>query len=282
MNLYVNGVDDGGTYSGSGGPIAYTTSVSRIGSDGADYFSGSIDDVRFYNRALNPTEVELLANGPVSNWRFDEGSGMSALDSGTAGITGILTNGPAFTAGWFGSALNFNGTNGFVALNNPSATGKLKTPLPITISAWVNFTNGTGAHTIFASDNFSTVHAGSTLQITNGVLTCSYGNAHGNASTYRQTKVGRTVLKTGQWYHVAAVMQGPTSMNLYINGVDDGGTYSGTGGTIGYTTAVSKIGSDGADYFSGTIDDVRVYGRALSAAEVQTLSNATSGTIPPE
>jgi hypothetical protein len=282
MNLYVNGVDDGGTYSGTGGSIAYTTAASKIGTDGTNYFNGTIDDVRLYNRGLTPTEVELLANGPVSNWRFDDGSGTSALDSGTAGITGTLVNSPTYTAGWFNDALNFNGTSSYVGLNDASLTSPLKAPLPITISAWIYIKNGSGFHTIFASDNWSAVHAGSSLLITNGVLSCNYGNAHGSGSADRQSKVGTTVMKTGQWYHVAAVMQGPTSMNLYINGADDGGTYNGTGGSLEYTTAPSKIGTDGAYYFNGVIDDMRVYNRALSAAEIQTLDNASSGTIPPE
>ena len=72
-------------------------------------------------------------------------------------------------------------------------------------------------------------------------------------------------------------------MNLYVNGVDDGGSYNGTGGTMAYSTASSKIGTDtGVNFFDGVIDDVRVYNRALSPSEVSTLDNAASGIIPAE
>ena len=51
---------------------------------------------------------------------------------------------------------------------------------------------------------------------------------------------------------------------LYIDGIEDvGGGYSGTGGAMVYTTAMSKIGAGGNVYFNGAIDDVRVYNRAL-------------------
>ena len=284
MNLYVNGVDEGGTYSGTGGPVGYTSTSSKIGSNnGTSYFNGAIDDLRFYNRALNPTEVELLANGPVSNWRFDEGSGTSALDSGTAGITGSLANSPTWVTGMFSGALNFNGTSSYVNLNNTGATGPLKPPLPVTISAWIKLSTTSGYQAIFSSDNFNSLFAGCNLEIASGVLACNYGTAGGYGTQFRREKVGKTVFKAGQWYHVAAVIQGPTSMNLYVNGVDDGGTYSGTGGSLGYTTTSSKIGSNtGTSYFNGAIDDLRFYNRALSPTEIQTLDNANSGTIPPE
>jgi hypothetical protein len=94
------------------------------------------------------------------------------------------------------------------------------------------------------------------------------------------------VLAAGQWYHVAGVIQGGTNMSLYVNGVDDGGTYSGSGGTMGYTTTSSKIGGGngnaGTGFVNGTIDDVRVYKRVLSPGEVETLSEDDDGLIAPE
>ncbi len=286
MNLYVNGVDNGGTYGGTGTGLGYTTTSSKIGCrNGSTFFNGVIDDLRFYNRVLNPTEIGLLANGPVSNWRLDEGSGTNALDSGTAGITGTLVNSPTFTSGWLGDALSFNGTSSYINLNNTSATGPLKPALPVTISAWINLSSASGNRMIFSSDNFNTsVYAGYSISVSGGVLNCAYGSATGgNGPQYRRTKAGTTVLAVGEWYHVAAVIQGPTAMNLYVNGVDDGGTYSGTGGAIGYTTASSKIGQSGSiNFFSGIIDDVRVYNRILSPTEIGTLDSASSGLIAPE
>jgi alpha-tubulin suppressor-like RCC1 family protein len=284
MNLYVNGVDDGGTYAGTGTGLGYTTTSSKIGCrNGSTYFNGAIDDVRFYNRVLSSTEVELLANPPVGNWRLDEGSGTTALDSGTAGITGTLTNSPGYTTGWFGNALNFNGTSSYVSLNNASSTNPLKPSLPVTVSAWIKLATSTGIQTIFSSDSFNNPYYGYDMKITSGALSCDYGSGTNAGPAYRRSKNGTTILTAGQWYHVVAVIQSATSMNLYVNGVDDGGSYNGTGGAMVYSSAPSKIGTDtSVNYFNGVIDDVRVYGRALSATEVQVLDNASSGVIPPQ
>ena len=284
MNLYVNGVDDGGTYTGTGGTMAYTTAVSKIGKGGnSAYVNGIIDDVRVYNYALNSTEVGLLANGPLSNFRFDEASGTTAYDFGTAALTGTLVNSPAWTAGWFSDALNFNGSNTSVSLNDSGSTGPLKPALPVTVSAWIKITANSTNQTVFTSDEFdSTKYYGYVMQINAGVLTGAFGSGGASGPASRCSKVGTTVLIPGQWYHVAMVIQGATNMNLYINGVDDGGTYSGTGGAMVYSNAVSKIGSGGSSWiFNGIIDDVRVYNYALTPTQVETLADPGSGVIAP-
>jgi hypothetical protein len=66
ISLYINGQDDGGVSGGSGGPIVYsndTDSSSQIGCrNGTEYFLyGAVDDVRVYNRALSPHEIQVLA-----------------------------------------------------------------------------------------------------------------------------------------------------------------------------------------------------------------------------
>jgi hypothetical protein len=289
MNLYVNGVDDGGSYSGSGGVMAYTTTSSKIGaSSGSGYFSGGIDDVRVDNTVLSSTAVGLLAKPPVGCWRFDEGTGSAASDSGTAGIAGTLVSSPTWTGGWFGNALSFNGVNTYVNLNDASTSSPLKPALPISVSAWIMLTSTGQSAAIFNADRGdSSKYAGYNLALASGVLSCGYGDGTGGGtSTYRRTKIGTTVLAAGQWYHVAGVIQGGTNMSLYVNGVDDGGTYSGSGGTMGYTTTSSKIGGGngnaGTGFVNGTIDDVRVYKRVLSPGEVETLSEDDDGLIAPE
>jgi hypothetical protein len=60
MNIYVNGVEDGGTYAGTGGPMVYKSGPTAIGRKEAGvvyYYKGAIDDVYFYNRALSPDEI---------------------------------------------------------------------------------------------------------------------------------------------------------------------------------------------------------------------------------
>lgn len=65
MDIYVNCQDAGGNYSGIGGPLAYSDNPGNIGrvdiaGGGPYYFSGRIDDFRYWNRALTQQDVELL------------------------------------------------------------------------------------------------------------------------------------------------------------------------------------------------------------------------------
>jgi hypothetical protein len=83
------------------------------------------------------------------------------------------------------------------------------------------------------------------------------------------------------WYHVVAtyhyVADGTSVMNMYVNGVQDATQITTAHGPINTTTAPLTIGVDNyADptrFFAGTLDDVRIYNRTLSASEVQQLYN---------
>jgi hypothetical protein len=106
----------------------------------------------------------------------------------------------------------------------------------------------------------------------------NYGSGVAGAAG-RGSKTGTTALVTDRWYHVAAVLRGSMDMDLYIDAVDDGGTYSGAGGTLTYSDGNSRIGYFGIAtpyyhydyYFNGVMDDVRVYDKALTAEEIEQL-----------
>ncbi len=101
------------------------------------------------------------------------------------------------------------------------------------------------------------VQSDNTLQI-------SYGDGGSKDPSHRRTKVGTTALAADRWYHITAVLRGPTDMDLYIDAIADAGTYSGTGGSLKYSNGTSST----AQYLNGVMDDVRIYNRALSAEDV--------------
>ena len=84
-------------------------------------------------------------------------------------------------------------------------------------------------------------------------------------------------LQTGQWYQVATVWDG-TNESVFINGKFDGSVSAP--GTLIQSNAPVRIGGDpiGHQYFSGSIDDVRIYNRALSSNEVGQLYGLESGS----
>jgi len=273
MSLYVNGIDDGGTYSGTGGTLVYSSGNASIGTKHYEgiCFDGMIDDMRLYNRALSAEEVQALylRGGPVSHWTFDEGAGTTAYDSAGSNH-GTLVNGPVWTGGQIDGALCFDGADDYVDLGNDSS---LKPPLPVALSAWINLSRNDAV--VICLDESSSIYYGVTLLVDiSSHATIGFGDGNGwGSSAYRRSKTGTTTLDTDTWYHVAGVVRGATNMDVYINGVDDGGTYSGTGGSLAYSSANASIGTSHYEdiCFDGKIDDVRLYDRALSAEEVEGL-----------
>jgi hypothetical protein len=90
--------------------------------------------------------------------------------------------------------------------------------------------------------------------------------------------VGTTALTANTWTHLATTYDGAT-LRLYVNGVQVS-SLAKTGNLLTSTNPL-EIGSDSiyGQYFAGTIDEVRVYNRALSAGEIQTDMN-TAVTNP--
>lgn len=85
-----------------------------------------------------------------------------------------------------------------------------------------------------------------------------------------------TDVKDGEWHHIVGLRSGSTG-RLYINGVEED-TNTVTTGEIN-PSASFEIGrhSGGTEYFSGQLDDIRVYKYALTAEQVQILYG--SGTV---
>src|SRR2546423_14042651 len=72
--------------------------------------------------ASSPTAIGQVATNPIAWWPFDEGSGTTALDSSSNNNAGTII-GATYTAGRFGSALSFNGTNNYVFASEAQSGG---------------------------------------------------------------------------------------------------------------------------------------------------------------
>ena len=95
----------------------------------------------------------------------------------------------------------------------------------------------------------------------------------GGAGHTVQSSVGLTV---NAWYHIAGTYDGST-MNIYVNG-QLVGSASASGNINGYTGPLRLAANgSGGEVWNGKIDDVRVYSRALSQAEIQADMNTPIG-----
>lgn len=201
--------------------------------------------------------------GLVAWWKFDEGKGTTVTSSAGSGNGGALTGGVEWTAGRLGGALKFNGSSGFVACkpsNLPAANAAQ------TISWWHFYTSnpGTPESIITLSDGgpSSSVQPG----FKGGqVAVWKYG---GNIL------VAAVPPSTGAWHHYAYVFDGKRHM-LYIDGKLESTTSSTEVPPQTATPTKCEFGRwwGGDSYFSGLLDDVRIYSRVLPEAEILGLAS---------
>lgn len=289
IRLYVNGVSVGtrtdiGNINSTG--LTNPAGNFRIGNwadPTARYFNGTIDEVRIWNS--NRTAAQLKSamfqtgttqTGLVAYYKMDQGSGTS-LPNSTAitGLTGTLVNSPAWVASPVqksANALDFDGTNDHVNLGT-SAT--LKFSSAFTAEMWVKSANWAVTAQQQLLSCFESGGYGITLT-TDGKL--NFFIRSNTSGGYVGISYPVSNLTNNTWYHVAGTFDG-RYIQLYVNG-NLAGTYDfGSSGTTVFYTYPSNPVFIGADptqtatpqglYFSGQIDEVRLWNTARSQAQIQ-------------
>ena len=209
---------------------------------------------------VTPAVTTLSAAYP-----FDEGSGTTVADVSGNGATGQIQGATWTTSGKHGSALSFNGSNSYVDLGRAPS---LQNTGSMTWSAWVKASgNPAGDGEIIALSDSS---SGWQLKITPDTGHRTFGIAVSGSVGSRVQRYSKTVYSLNTWYFVAGVYDASAkTLDIYVNGVVDNGTLTGTVPASQYLPALNaSIGkrSDGS-YFKGVIDDIRMYRRALAASE---------------
>lgn len=203
--------------------------------------------------------------GLVAAYGFDEASGSNALDASGNGNHGVLANVTRSATGRFGGALSFSSRDSMVTVPS-SATLDLTTGM--TLAAWVNpAARQQRFQSIVTKERPGglayALHASSPAGRVSSTL--SLGSAN-------RTLQGGSPLPAGIWSHLTATYDG-SNQRLYVNGVQVASRAST--GTLPTSASPLRIGNDGVlsgRAFSGMIDEVRVYDRALSQGDVVSLS----------
>ncbi len=282
VTFYVNGVSYVATGSITDVPLTYAGPViignGYLGT-GSPY-TGSLDEIRVYNRPLSPAEVMQLyrvtapgglENGLVGNWTFNgtDLSGTKAYDRSGAGNTGTLTNGPAVTPGKVGQALSFDGTDDSVNVTDANSLDLTST---ITVSAWVygrSWVNTEGSFIVSKNGEQSGEYRGYYF----AVDTSGYPFFAFNTLGVSGTAVADIAVSTGRWYFLSATYD-QTSIKLYVDGVLVK-TQAETDAMVAntYPLSIGRARPTGSAYgeWDGSIDEVRIYNRALSATEIESI-----------
>lgn len=261
-------------------------------------------DMKKLTLALVLTAVLLnvradITTGLVGYWNLSDGPGSSTVaDYTTNGNTGTLVNfaDTTYSNMWTTSAdpqngwpfaLSFNqsgeGTDTYVSLSNSPSLNLPSGNKTWTLSAWVNCSvagasEAANAGIIAKGNQGSEAYA---LYMTNGKFATIFHNVSLGSA---ETSVSSTVAVAGTWYHVVGVVQEPLNgsnaeARIYINGVQQGAANANTFTTVYITNSPVTIGcradknGNMVDAFQGTIDEVRIYDRALTLSDIQQLYN---------
>lgn len=307
VRLYIDGVLAISTASTTFGSInldsTYGLGIAGRG-DGSAVNSPplKVDDVRVYNRALSATEVadlyklgsskssvtprvakgQGLDSGLVGYWTLDgkdinwaTGTTTDRSGNGNHGqFGGALSTTTSPAIGKVGQALYFNGVSGLIGVGSPAILDNLSA---MSISIWAK-ANGYGesGQGNFVEKNNNTATGWIFQKVTTGGtvrFSVFYSGTDLEVWTANNTL---TTSDFGKWIHWVVTWDGSsasTSVHIYKNGVETG--YSGTnqdGTGVRDDDAVRtvNIGNRNGDSrtFDGTLDEVRLYNRVISATEV--------------
>ncbi|MEA2163027.1 MAG: large repetitive protein [Thermoanaerobaculia bacterium] len=217
------------------------------------------------------SSCDPVPSGAIS-WYRAEGN---AVDS--VGINnGYLSGGTTTTAGNVGQAFNFDGINDSV---NVPMSGSLQLTTGATVEFWMKGDPSNNLTTccqgLVATDMYAIEVAGSGVH---------FGLSTDNGATTPFPSSGQVAISTNQWHHIAGTYDGST-ITLYVDGVP--AASAAHTGLISANSGFLSIGSEdgrtgacpacvGTRYFKGLIDEVAIYNRALTAAEVADIYNAGS------
>ena len=197
----------------------------------------------------------MTSKGCVLDLRLDDESGTSAHDYSRYGNDGALTG-----CKWVENGLVFNGSTDYVNCGNDAS---LDITDAITISALLKTSDITQTNGYFLSkDNGASFRAYSLKMESSRVRFLLWNSGSTLVSIYSDAGA----ISNDSWFYIVAVKDGGNNIKMYINGVLQ--TDTNTIGDIKTVVTDLHIGNMTNFYFKGSIDQPRIYNRALSAAEI--------------
>lgn len=206
-----------------------------------------------------PSEAGAADSGPtdglVAHWAFDEGSGTVAHDD-AGGDDALTIVGGTWTPGKKGQALHFDGTNAYATTSSLPALGSTHT-----LALWVRLDAATAKEMRF-------------LNVAPGTLTLRVDPMDRWSFSWNTAPAATDVITSSgapaeaqAWHHLASTHDGTTA-RLYVDGAE---VARKTSASKSYGVLRVDVGGDSTDsvaFAAATIDDVRIYDRALSASEI--------------
>lgn len=293
------------------GAFSGRTYFTFIGSDGDtdqgtgennDGFKGKIDDVKYYNSVLTSEQIRYLYDkgAPGSHWQFDECEGNIAHGTGvldnnatiTIGGTGSYTSTGTCDSGvgteaWNGGtngkingSIAFDGTDDYIDLGDNSEYEFSSSTSEFSITTWIKMSALENHKTIFSKYKANTAAREYMFIIYNGkpYFLLSEDGTSSNARVEYTTNFTASI---ETWYHVAFTVNMATdNYRIFVNGKEESTTDSGSvistlyaGAGRAMIGAVDYSSSSPDLFFSGSIDDLRLYNYELSSSQIKKIMN---------
>jgi hypothetical protein len=224
----------------------------------------------------------IISSGLVGYWSMNDGSGLIVrdFDSGSLVTNGVLSGStkPAWVSGRSGTGLFFAGIPGAGYVNIPDAAYLRPGAGDWSISCWINAPN-------VAQNSNAIISKRDGVSFNQMQLGIGYADSGG--STVSAKNIGfvsypnltsfytTNFTVDGNWHHIVLVRLAVGNPLIYVDGVSQALTSPVNNGVANLTNTVSwEIGwnnNGAAGFYSGSVDDVRLYNRALNPAEVTAL-----------
>lgn len=218
-------------------------------------------------------QLTVQPSGLAAYYPLDEGTGSGVNDETANNNRGDAVNGPTWTTGKVGQSLTFNGSNQAVSVSSGSSMN-IET---VTVEGWFKTSQAPAA-------DISLIEKwGGTGVYPYAIRLTSTGKAAFVASDGTNTPVAAstTSINNGAWNHVIGTRTKNGDMKIYINGVLEATVTDTTTVATTNTTAVTLANrSDGVQYFNGSLDELKIFNRALTATEIKAEYNAGNAGIP--
>jgi hypothetical protein len=196
----------------------------------------------------------------VAHWKLDEGSGNTVYDSGTSGNDGTFEGDPQWVAGYYGGALEFDGTDNNIDCGNDDS---LNITDEITLSAWINMALRPDVDTWYTipwkENAYSMYLYGADNTVT--TLGADFWLDTGRADIWNGPDID---IPPNDWAHIAVTFNG-TDFEFYVNGEHD---YTQNEPASIEISAINLLFTEDGSNFRCLFDDVRIYNRALTQPEI--------------
>jgi Concanavalin A-like lectin/glucanases superfamily len=268
MKLYLDGVEKTSVNISADSAVdAQDTRGFYLGrSHSGQYFNGSIDEVKIFSGVISEQEIYDEYNTAILNVRLDERQSTTAYDESILANDGTVS-GATWSNGNFGSALTFDGTDDGVNFGDILDMGTNDR----SISLWFKTTTNDGNYHTLLSKGYSATTNQHSISLLNGKIHCIMDVS----GTDRVVNTGVTV-NDDEWHHIILTIDRDDTMKLYLDGTQKASVdISADSAVDAQDTRGFYLGrSHSGQYFPGSIDELKIYDKALDATQVTQLNES--------